>query len=58
MNGGFFKDKEERNKFLIENCESCAWTGTYRCKMILNPDGKCMFYKEYDKDTINIFGGY
>lgn len=51
-------DKEERNEFLIRCCENCMWTGTYRCKMILNEKGNCMFFKKYDKDTIDIFGGY
>lgn len=51
--------KEERNKFLTENCEDCAWTGTYRCKMILDENGKCMFFKKYNKEDMKlIFGGY
>ena len=42
--------QEEREKFLAENCDKCANTGTYLCKMIILEEGKCMFYKEYEND--------
>lgn len=53
------RTKEEINKFLKEQCVDCENEGLYTCKLILDENGKCMFFKKYDKDNPpKSFGGY